>query len=244
MTPRNYSICTLDRHLDCSSCPIRGKLECNPGVVRNTRMFYGSLGVWLAAAFAGMVMTAVHTGWWWTVPFYLAFWVVYQLYNELLVHCPHCPFWNEESGSISCMVNCGIPKPGWKRIARHLRYNPEPYSFRERLMINLFNCFSMLFPWAVTACGTCAAWKISQGAFFLSAGIHLAYVASMLAFLFVLVGRFCRRCVNFSCPMNKVSPEVVRAYLERNPYIAEAWQRAGYCKKRKTRSRLPLREEG
>jgi hypothetical protein len=234
MTPRNYRICTLDRHLDCSSCTIRGKLECTPGAARNTRVFYGSLSAMVASAFAGLAMTAAYTGRWWTVPFYLVFWVVYQLYNELLIHCTHCPMWNEGSGSIKCMVNCGIPKPGWKWMARHLRYNPLPYSFRERITINLFNSFSILFPWAVIAYGNYAAWGTGRGAFLMAAGIHLLYLASMLVFFSILTGRFCRRCVNFSCPMNMVSPEVVCAYLERNPYIADAWKRSGYCDKGKT----------
>jgi hypothetical protein len=34
--------------------------------------------------------------------------------------------------------------------------------------------------------------------------------------------------VNFSCPLNHVSKEVVDAYLERNPVMRRAWEESGY----------------
>ena len=38
----------------------------------------------------------------------------------------------------------------------------------------------------------------------------------------------CPRCVNFSCPLNRVPKRIVDAYLENNPIMKNAWESKGY----------------
>jgi len=38
----------------------------------------------------------------------------------------------------------------------------------------------------------------------------------------------CPRCVNFSCPFNRIKKDKVDAYLRRNPVMRDAWENKGY----------------
>jgi hypothetical protein len=59
-------------------------------------------------------------------------------------------------------------------------------------------------------------------------GLCFAIVLTHLQFFLILWNKFCTRCVNFSCPYNKVPKETVDAYLELNPVMKEAWVKSGY----------------
>jgi hypothetical protein len=50
----------------------------------------------------------------------------------------------------------------------------------------------------------------------------------ILMFFWTLQKYTCSRCVNFSCPLNRVPKAVVDKYLEKNPVMKEAWERSGY----------------
>jgi hypothetical protein len=47
-------------------------------------------------------------------------------------------------------------------------------------------------------------------------------------FFYVLRNLICPKCINFSCPLNKVPKKLVDAYLRKNPVMREAWEAAGY----------------
>ena len=59
-------------------------------------------------------------------------------------------------------------------------------------------------------------------------GITLATLMAGLQFLYILIHDFCSRCVNLSCPLNRVPKAIVDEYLERNPVMKGAWERSGY----------------
>ncbi len=44
----------------------------------------------------------------------------------------------------------------------------------------------------------------------------------------ILFGWLCLRCVNFSCPFNRVSKKEVDAFLKENPEMRKAWKEKGY----------------
>ena len=44
----------------------------------------------------------------------------------------------------------------------------------------------------------------------------------------ILSFRFCTRCPNFSCPLNRVPKSIRDAYLRRNATMYLAWREAGY----------------
>jgi hypothetical protein len=50
----------------------------------------------------------------------------------------------------------------------------------------------------------------------------------LIVFFGVLLKRRCAKCINFSCPLNRVPKEVVDDFLNRNPIMKKAWEKAGY----------------
>lgn len=212
----SYRICCLDRDASCKTCEIRDKLNCEPGKVSNTKRFYSALLALVLSSFGGLGVTAYFTGVWWPIPVLFVFWMVYQFYTELIVHCPHCPFWDESSEHISCGVNCGIPKPKWKWIQKYLIYKPEPYSPSEKWVLNVSNNTSILFPLLVMGYG------LMMTRHPLMIGAVVFYILSSGVFSVVLFRHYCSRCVNVSCVLNRVSDDVVQAFLDKNPYIKQA----------------------
>ena len=53
-------------------------------------------------------------------------------------------------------------------------------------------------------------------------------LASAVGFAYNLIRNTCVRCVNFSCPLNRVPKPVVDAYLRRNPVMRTAWEEGRY----------------
>jgi len=41
----------------------------------------------------------------------------------------------------------------------------------------------------------------------------------------MLTGGFCKKCVNFSCPMNKTPENLQKAYFDQNENMRKAWER-------------------
>ena len=59
-------------------------------------------------------------------------------------------------------------------------------------------------------------------------GVTIATLLAGLQFLYILMYYFCSRCVNFSCPLNRVPKFRVDGYLAKNSVMKDAWQRSGY----------------
>jgi len=59
-------------------------------------------------------------------------------------------------------------------------------------------------------------------------GIFVLIVGSFVYFFYFLRRKVCIKCVNFSCPLNKVPKNLVDSYLEKNPIMKEAWEASGY----------------
>lgn len=62
----------------------------------------------------------------------------------------------------------------------------------------------------------------NQHAFFLVSSLGI------IVFFVVLYTKMCTKCVNFSCPLNRVPKEVVDTFLKQNPVMRRAWEKAGY----------------
>jgi hypothetical protein len=59
-------------------------------------------------------------------------------------------------------------------------------------------------------------------------GMLLITAVGVLSFAWSLVKNVCPRCVNFSCPLNRVPKAVVDEYLRRNPVMRGAWEQSGW----------------
>lgn len=169
------SIC---REETCEGCELSGRLVCH---------FNGrQLGLFILL-FLPLFIAAGY-GLWLFSPRLLVPWfgliVSYFLFIEIRLMCSHCPHYAEPSlKSLKCWANYGAPKI-WK-------YRPGPMTGMEKagffaglLLILLPPVFFLLL----------------QGRYIYAAGYSVVLIGWKMA----LRRWYCRRCINFSCPLNAV----------------------------------------
>ena len=225
MSTRNpYNICTWNEESGCIECDLKGKLSCRLNT-RDFTFFMLNQVPSLVMALFGLVLIGLLAGAWWPLIVYavgcIALW---GLGIETRILCSHCPYWAEDGKTLHCWALTGSPKV-W-------RYRPEPMNKLEKTVLVFFFSFVVLFPVLAEAYGIwlMAASYAEFGLYALLGmiGVTIATLLAGLQFLYILMYYFCSRCVNFSCPLNRVPKSMVDEYLAKNPVMKEAWERTGY----------------
>lgn len=191
-----YNICIWRPADECKDCPIIGRLKCRFNS-KDLFCFIGLSSLFFLPSFFGIIRGGY--GW------YILGWVVFMLFFfevwEIRILCSHCPYYAEKGRTLHCIANFGCLKI-WK-------YNPEPMNTSEKvqLMIGVTILFGYPFPFLI-----------------LGKQFILALLAGLGAFIFFWALRkyTCPRCVNFSCPLNRVSKDIADEFLKRNPIIEKA----------------------
>jgi hypothetical protein len=202
-TPQNpHDICTWKSAAHCQDCAIAGDLKC--------RMNWRDASAFMAVTFPVMLIGAIgmiQAGYGW----YLLGWVAFMLFFffvwEARILCSHCPYWAENDRTLHCIANYGVIKI-W-------RYRPEPLSRSEKIQFIIGANILMWFPLPFILLGGQFIWA-------------LLLVAGLGVLVWHVRRTTCTRCVNFSCPSNRVPKSVVDAYLMRNPVMREAWEKSGW----------------
>ena len=215
-----HGVCTWGEEALCEGCGLRGALNCR----WDWRLLLGFAALILpfgASSVAVFLVAGSLTGNWLPPAAYFVLLAIFLTVVETRILCSHCPFYARAGWTIRCHANHGFP--------RLWRYRPGSMNAAER--VSLISCFLffLAFP-AVT--GTWGIgllyWRApEQGPVGL---LGLAYItavnlASAASFIILLGVFYCTRCVNFSCPFNRISEAVRREYLAMNPVLEEAWRR-------------------
>lgn len=99
----------------------------------------------------------------------------------------------------------------------------------EKMFLVSFFLLILLFPVVVMIYGICLVIVLSmqpqQLMLFGTTAIAVGTLLTGLQFFFIMQQYFCSKCVNFSCPFNRVSGDIVRVYLDKNPVMKDAWQK-------------------
>ena len=163
-------------------------------------------------------MVWLATGIWWPILAYSLVGVAFLGPVEMAALCRHCPHYAQEGSRLRCIAPNPFPKL--------FPYSPRPLNIFERSVVTLFSLFLLFFPFLVQAYGTWFFLHHGVGFALLGMiGVNLATGMAALQFGYILTRHFCPRCVNFSCPFNKVPEEKVKNYLEKNPAILSAWEK-------------------
>lgn len=218
-----HNICTWDPEADCEKCENRGRLSCKWSAQGLAGFLLPAFAFGLVAVF-GIVMVGIIAGLWWPLAAYLGFWVFFFTFFEIRILCSHCPYYARSGRMLHCLANHGTIKL-W-------RYHPEPMNRFEKISLIVGFIIFGAFPVAVQAYGIfhmASAYSTYGNLALLGMiGITGATVLCIAAFYTVLWTLFCPRCVNFSCPFNRVPKKQVDSYLRRNPVMWKAWKKAGY----------------
>jgi hypothetical protein len=214
--------CTWDKDSNCVSCSISGDLNCKWEQSHLSRFYRYSLPI-MIFGFLGLIVVGLQVSW---IPLitYVAFWIFFFGFFEIRVLCSHCPYYAEGEGRVlHCLANHGSLKL-WK-------YRPGPMKRWEKVgFLSGFWVF-VIFPIVGELYGLLSLWEsagsINDGMVVLAL-LLLGSTISGIFFTIKVLTRICTKCVNFSCPLNRVPKMVVDEYLKINPVMKEAWEKTGY----------------
>jgi hypothetical protein len=168
-------------------------------------------------------MVGLATGIWWPVLAYSLAGIAFLGPVEMAALCRHCPHYAGKGSQLRCIAPNPFPKL--------FSYSPRPLNRLEKSVVVLFSLFLLFFPALVQAYGTWFFFingaEFGQIALLGMVGVNLATAMAALQFVYILTSHFCPRCVNFSCPLNRVPEATVEKYLEKNPAILAAWEKSG-----------------
>ena len=121
--------------------------------------------------------------------------------------CNHCPYYAEQSNRLHCFDKSGLPKTG--------KYDPHPMTLSDKIQFLIGGAVFAGYP---------LVFLMLAGQYFivLLGGLGVAIAIS------ALIGFICPHCVNFSCPLNRVSKGQVDEFLRRNRVMRKAWEDSGY----------------
>ncbi len=193
-----YNICTWRPISMCRDCSIAGRLKCryNSGDLHHFICLFLTFAI---PAFIGMILG----GYGWYILGEVGFMIFFFTLWEIRILCSHCPYYAEKGRVLHCIANYGSLKV-WK-------YHPEPMSKSEK--VQLIIGFIIL-------CGYPFPFLILGGQYILA---FLALWGGIM-FFWTLQKYTCSKCINFSCPLNRVSKEVVEEFLKRNSVMRKAWE--------------------
>ncbi len=222
-TENSHIICMWDKKANCAICGNNMKLNCK----WDKNLLTGFLVIsfsYIFVAFFGMAVKGLLTGVWWPLIALIAFFPIFFVFVEIRVLCSHCPFYAEDSKILHCHGNHGIPKL-WS-------YRPGPLNQIEKISVLAGFLFFFLFPVFTQANGIWFLIKRYEAYDLITLlgllGIASATLLSAITMITTVLIHHCPKCVNFSCPLNKVPKSLVDEYLERNPIMKKAWEQSGY----------------
>ena len=182
------STCTRD---DCEDCPVEGRVTCH-FTWRDRAVFSASAAPAFVLAFAGLYLVGPLL-----VAVMAALTVAYFGLVEVWSMCSHCPHYAEPgTRTLRCWANHGCPK-----LREH---RPGPMSGPEK---------SVFMGGMATVMGFPALVFLAQG----MTPLLAAYCAALVLLFTVLRLRFCGRCMNLACPLNRVDAGTAGTFRELNP---------------------------
>lgn len=214
--------CTARDDAPCGVCGLSRDLNC--------RWQKGPLYAFIAVALPTFAATLILLGiiWlaigtWWQFVAYFVIILVYFLIAEIRFLCSHCPYYARPGSTLRCIGNYGALRI-WK-------YNPHPLKPAESAaMILLVLTFYLFIPVIAGGYTIWMVWQAGSGlvTVIAVAGILVMGLLGSLTFYTVMQVYGCARCVNFSCPLNRVGKPVRDEYLRKNDAMREAWEESGY----------------
>ncbi|MCD6475731.1 MAG: hypothetical protein J7K85_05615 [Anaerolineaceae bacterium] len=199
--------CDLDQQLICRNDP------------KVTRKFVGFHLPLRIVIFSMLIFVGKITGsWWFLVAYGVGFILNFGLVETRYL-CRHCPFYAQEGKFLNCPALYGTPK-WWK-------YDPSPLTKVDKILQTIFGGFVDLFP--MITLGYMVWYLVLNPLPILQIIVFISMSLVMIVLLTImgqmLTGGFCKKCVNFSCPMNKTPENLRKAYLDQNETMRKAWER-------------------
>jgi hypothetical protein len=137
---------------------------------------------------------------------YIGFAAFFAFIGESRVLCRHCPYYAKEGKYNHCQTHYGFYKL-WK-------YSPKPASLSEKILwtMGMFIMLGYPFPFLILG----------------NQYLILLISLSGLIIWFLIEIKYSKKCVNFSCPLNRVPKDIKDEFLKRHPLMRKAYIENGY----------------
>lgn len=214
-------ICLADDHANCDECELNGLVLCHFSKEFANKFLLGNI-IYRAIATLIAIVAGALTGLWWIAPVYLITVLVTFLIIEPRLLCCHCPQYAKEGRLLKCWALQGMPKL-W-------RYRPEPINSTEKMLMLLIGGFIDLFPFIAVAVGFISiftggvAAAFSNYIFWLLIALTTMFTILVWYFDKFLRGGACKKCLNFSCAMNKTPDDIQKKFFQKSPTMRDAWK--------------------
>lgn len=185
----------------CVTCPVSNKLVCHFNGKQLFMWFLLCIPIFVSGGYFIYTQN----------PFFLIPWGIFIIsffgLIEIRVMCSHCPHYAEkEINSLKCWANYGAPKL-WK-------YRPGPMSIIEKIVF-----FSGLL---IISLPPAVILFIQKNYFLL-----LLYVIFLIVWKLAIGKFYCKKCINFACPLNAVDNATKTAFFDKNKVVKDAWLQQG-----------------
>ncbi len=197
-----HNVCIWNDSEECHYCSIKGKLICH-FQSKYLLSFVGLFFIFVITIFIGVIMS----GYGWYLLGWVGFWLIFFEFWEIRILCSHCPYYAEEGRTLHCIANYSSLKI-WN-------YHPEPMNKFEKIQLIIGFIILVGYPLIFLILGNQIILLIIS-------------IIEILGFFSFLILRRCNKCVNFSCPLNRVKKECIDAFLKKNPVMRKAWEDSGY----------------
>jgi hypothetical protein len=193
-------LCIWMEKSNCDDCELKGFLHLHP-YFKHSLYFAISFSLILIPAILrlvfgfGGISILIFSVW---VGFAIFFFCVW----ESKVLCSHCPHYSKTSQKIlHCGINSGIYKI--------TNYNPNPMSKQEKVQFIIGAVILIAYPLPFLIISY-------QILFFILTCCGIAIWITTIQL------KHCRECINFSCPLNRVSEDLKVQFFEKNPQLKES----------------------
>jgi len=170
----------------CTDCKIKAKLACHFNPVQLLLFYVITIPSFIIGGIA-----LYDFG----ITSFVVWFVIFGSYFLLIgirVLCTHCPHYNDSSFILKCRGNFGVPKL-WK-------YRRGPMNNIEKGI--MISGFIVIWGYPVIFISLMGKW------------ILLAeYILSVILFFTLLRKLHCKRCINFTCPLNSVDIKIREEFL-------------------------------
>jgi hypothetical protein len=185
---RCLSTCTGE---ECESCNVRDPIYCH----FRPRQLIGFFVITLLLFAIGGTCLFLFSPW--VLLGFVALCIAFFGFIEIRVLCAHCPHYAEPGlKTLKCWANYGSPKV-WK-------YRPGPMNRLEKRVFIVGATIIFLYPFSTIFLLKSTAWMIT---------LATAYLALMINWYVVMRRFYCPKCMNFSCPLNRVGGEAREKFL-------------------------------
>jgi len=176
----------------CSDCTIQSKLACHFDPVQLLLFYVITLPAFIIGGIALYDFSKTSFVLWFVI-FGLYFFII-----GIRVLCSHCPHYNDSSFFLRCRGNFGVPKL-WK-------YRSGPMNNIEKGI--MISGFTLIWGYPVIFISLIRNWILL-----------VLYIISVILFFILLRQLHCKKCINFSCPLNAVDIRIRDEFLYKNHMI-------------------------